>query len=123
MRVRADVYYAYNYIVIMIAFAVLRKYYDALLECFSDDHITTISTLCEVIPVSEGFFNKVLSMTYKEANRRILNALLCGLKNDNQLLALCEILETLISQEKRFSKEIFEFEIGKVICMLYHTVR
>ena len=53
----------------------------------------------------------------KEANRRILNAVICILKSDNQLVGLCEVVKALISIRKRFSKEIIEFEIGKVIDM------
>jgi len=97
----------------------LKKYYEILLDCFTDDHVTTLCTLCEIVKVDEGFFNQVLSMTNtKEANRRILNALISMLKSDNQLVGFCEVFKALINIRKRFSKEIIEFETGEVIVPL-----
>lgn len=101
---------------IFAALALLKKYYIYLLESFTDDHVTTICTLCELIPVNEGFFNEVLSMTdTKEANRRILNSLIRMLNSDNQLVGFCELVKSVMSIRKRFSLKIVEFETGKVI--------
>ena len=99
---------------ILIGIAVLKKYYSIILESLPDNHIKSISVLSENAPVDEVFFNEILSLTdCKEANHRILNAVILMMKNDNNIIGVCKLVRMLVGS-KRFSKEILEFESGNL---------
>jgi len=87
-----------------------------LLESFTDDHVATINKLHKIIPLNEKFLNEVVSMTdHRKAHVRIMNAIISAIKCDNDVLGFCEVLKALISVQKRFTTEMFEFEAGKKI--------
>ena len=99
----------------LIGIAVLKKYYGIILASLPDNHTKSISVLSENAPVDEAFFNEILSLTdCKEANHRILNAIILMMKSDNNIIGVCKLVRMLVGS-KRFSKEILEFESGKVI--------
>ena len=100
-------------LVILIGIAVLKKYYSIILESLPDNHTKSISVLSENAPVDEAFFNEILSLTdCKEANHRILNAIILMMKSDNNIIGVCKLVKMLVGS-KRLSKEILEFESGK----------
>jgi len=85
-----------------------------LLESFIDDHVKTINILRQIMTVDERFYGEVISMNdHKKANVRILNSIICVIKNDKQLVEFCEVVKSLISVRKQFSIEMLEFETGK----------
>ena len=93
---------------------MLKKYYNIILESLPDDHTASISLLSENAPVDEGFFNEILSIAdCREANCRILNAMILMMKEDRNIIGLCKLVTMLVGR-KRFSKEILEFETGKL---------
>ena len=96
---------------------MLKKYYNIILESLPDDHTTSISLLSENgenAPVDEGFFSEILSTTdCREANCRILNAVILMMKEDRNIMGLCKLVMMLVGS-KKFSKEILEFEAGKL---------
>lgn len=101
--------------VILIGIAILKKYYSIILESLPDNHTKSISVLSENAPVDEAFFNEILSLTdYKEANHRILNAVILMMKSDNNIIGVCKLVRMLVGS-KRFSKEILQFESGKIL--------
>ena len=94
---------------------MLRKYYSTLVDCFYDDHITTIGTLQRIIPIKEKFFKEIISMSdRKKANRRMLNALFVIIQSDDQMLNFCSAVLDLCSRDK-FCNELVEFTRGKFI--------
>ena len=94
------------------AIAVLRKYYSSLLDCFSDDHITAISLLSEAVSLREGFFEEVIAYTDpRDANERILNAIIINIERDEEILRARQLIKLLIGS-KQYSEEFLEFEIG-----------
>ena len=96
-----------------IVIAVFRKYYSSLLDCFSDDHITTIGVLSEAVSLREGFFEEVIAYTDpREANERILHAIIIYMDRDDQLLKVCLLIKALIGS-KKYSESFLEFETGK----------
>ena len=93
---------------------MLKKYYNIILESLPDDHTTSISLLSENAPVDEGSFSEILSTTdCGEANCRILNAVILMMKEDRNIMGLCKLVMMLVGS-KQFSKEILEFEAGKL---------
>ena len=97
------------------AIALLRKYYNILLDCFSDDYITTIGLLSEIVTLKEGFFEEIIAYTNpREANQRILNAIVISLDHDQRLLRVCQLVKALIGS-KQDSEEFLEFELGKYV--------
>ena len=103
----------------LIGIAVLKKYYGIILESLPDNHTKSISVLSENAPVDEAFFNEILSLTdCKEANHRILNAIILMMKNDSNIIGVCKLVRMLVGS-KRFSKEILEFESGKSFIQIY----
>lgn len=85
-----------------------------LLESFNDDHVATVNKLNTIIRLSEKFLNEIISMTdHRKAHVRIMNAVISAIKCDNDVLGFCEVLKALISVQKRYTKEMFEFEAGK----------
>ena len=94
----------------------MRKYYNILLNCFSDDHITTIGLLSATVSLREGFFEEIIAHTDpREANERVLNAIIGKMEHDQQLVSVCEIVKAVIGS-KQDSDEFLEFEIGKYKC-------
>ena len=103
------------YVCTLTDIAVLKKYYNVILESLPDDHTASISLLSENAPVDEGFFSEILATTdYREANCRILNAMILMIKEDRNIIGFCKLVAMLVGS-KRFSKEILEFEAGKLI--------
>ena len=95
----------------------MRKYYNILLDCFSDDHITTIGLLSGTVSMREGFFEEIIAHTDpREANERVLNAIIGKLEHDEQLVRVCEIIKAVIGS-KQDSDEFLEFEIGKYVLL------
>ena len=104
------------------AIAVLRKYYSSLLDCFSDDHITTIGLLSETVSLREGFFEEVIAYTDpRDANERILNAIIMNMERDEEILRACQLIKLLIGT-KQYSEEFLEFEIGMYVSVYYTYV-
>ena len=113
----------YDFSFYCIAVAVLKKYYDMLLESFSDDHVATVNKLNGIIAVNKQFLNEIISMTdHKKANVRILNGIICAIKRDNDVLGFCEVFKALISVRKRFTIEMFEFEAGKKLECIHYAI-
>ena len=104
----------YNYCMLgSTAIALLRKYYDTMLEYFPDDHITTIGLLSGMVRLRGGFFEEVITCTDpRDANQRILNAIFLKMEHDGQFAIACELIKALIGS-KQHSKEFVEFETGK----------
>lgn len=101
-----------------LVLALLKKYYQVLLANFPEDHVTTVSILSETVPVSEVFFDDVISLTdHNLANEKILNAMIMMMNRDSQIGGFCQLAKLLIRRDGRSSKELLEFEIGKC-----HTV-
>ena len=117
VHVHMHIHYTYVHTHILyvcsIVIALLRKYYSSLLDCFSDDHITTIGLLSETVSLREGFFEEVIAYTDpREANERILNAIINNMERNDQLLRACELIKALIGS-KQYSEVFLEFETGK----------
>ena len=107
--------YVYYIVYLFIAIALLRKYYYTVLDCFPDDHITTIGLLSGMIGLREGFFEEIIAYTDpREANQRILNAILLKVTHDGQFIIAYELIKALIGS-KQHSKEFVEFENGKYV--------
>ena len=99
-----------------------------LLANLHDDHVTTISILSENVPLDEVFFNEIISFTdHNIANEKMLNAIVMAVSSDTDLRGFCQLVKNLVKIQCRFSREMLEFEIGKVyvakatLCMYIYT--
>ena len=119
------IYFVHSYIDIFHHFvfparSLLKKYYPILLDKFPDDHVTTIGIFSEQVSIDDRFFNEILStVNPREANERILNAIIVMLKHDDQILEMCSLAKTVM-RSARFSTEMLEFEI-RMFINLYVT--
>ena len=69
----------------------------------------------QVSSVDDRFFNEILTtVNPREANERILNAIIIMLKHDDQIMEMCKLAK-LVMRSARFSKEMLEFEIRMLI--------
>ena len=90
---------------------MLHNYYDTLWQSFPQDHLITLSRLCDLLPVDEGLVETIaLYPTYDHdvANKRILNAALINVKRDSELLGFCMLVEKLIenSEEAKMMEKL-----------------
>ena len=78
---------------------MLHSYYDTLWQSFPQDHLITLSRLCDLLPVDDKLVETIALYPTTDqhvANRRILNAALSNVKRDNELLGFCVLVEKLI---------------------------
>ena len=102
-------------IIIVTGIAVLRKHYHMLLANLPDDHVTTVGIFSESVPVGEVFFNEVISFTdHNIANEKILNAAIMLVNYDTQFKGFAQLAKILVKRDCKFSREMLEFDIGKV---------
>jgi len=91
---------------------MLHKYYDMLWKSFPQDHLITLSRLCDLLPVDEGLVETIVSYSSSDmANKRILNAALSNLKYDKELLGFSMLIEQLIESSESL-KMIEKFKSG-----------
>ena len=104
---------------------MLHSYYDTLWQSFPQDHLITLSRLCNLLPVEERLVETIASYSSSEmANKRILNAALSNVKHDSVLLGFCILVEKLIEDPTK-SKVIEKLRSGQYnyMCMYhYYTV-
>ena len=94
---------------------MLHKYYDMLWQSFPQDHLITLSRLCDLLPVDEGLVETIVSYSSSDmANKRILNAALSNLKNDSELLGFSVLVEKLINNPEK-TKMIESLRHGKLL--------
>ena len=78
---------------------MLHSHYDTLWQNFPQDYLITLSRLCDLLPVDERLVETIALYPTTDqdvANRRILNAALSNVKQDNELLGFCVLVEKLI---------------------------
>ena len=78
---------------------MLYSYYDTLSQSFPQDHLITLSRLCNLLPVEERLVETIAhypTSDHDVANKRILNAALSNVKRDSELLGFCALVEKLI---------------------------
>ena len=91
-----------------------------LLANLPDDHVTTVSILSESVSVDEVFFNEVISFTdHNIANEKILNAVIMMVNRDTQFKGFAQLAKLLVKRDCKFSREMLEFDIGKVYVSSY----
>jgi len=91
---------------------MLHKYYEMLWQSFPQDHLITLSRLCDLLPVDEGLVKTIVSYYSSDmANKRILNAALSNLKDDSELLGFSMLIEQLVECSAN-SKMIENFKSG-----------
>ena len=94
---------------------MLHSYYDTLWQSFPQDHLITLSRLCNLLPVEERLVETITSYSSSEmANKRILNAALSNVKHDSVLLGFCVLVEKLIEDPAK-SKVIEKLRSGQYI--------
>ena len=88
------------------------------MEKFPDDHVTTIGILSEhLTSIDDAFFNEILStVNPREANEKMLNAMILLLREDDQIMSLCRLFKMLI-KSARFCEEMLDFEISTYVHM------
>ena len=81
---------------------MLHSYYDTLWQNFPQDHLITLSRLCDLLPVDEKLMQTIASYSSSEvANKRILNAAISNVKHDSVLLGFCILVEKLIEDPEK----------------------
>ena len=81
---------------------MLHSYYDTLWQSFPQDHLITLSRLCDLLPVEEKLMQTITSYSSSEvANKRILNAAISNVKHDSVLLGFCILVEKLIEDPEK----------------------
>ena len=94
---------------------MLHSYYDTLWQSFPQDHLITLSKLCDLLPVEERLVETIAlypTLEHDVANRRILNAALSNVKRDNELLGFCLLVEKLIASPNK-AKTIENLKAGQ----------
>ena len=100
---------------------MLHSYYDTLWQSFPQDHLITLSRLCNLLPVEERLVETITSYSSSEmANKRILNAALSNVKHDSVLLGFCILVEKLIEDPVK-SKVIEKLRSGQYILICLCT--
>ena len=95
---------------------MLHSYYDTLWQSFPQDHLITLSRLCNLLPVEERLVETIAlypTSHHDVANRRILNAALSNVKRDNELLGLCMLVEKLIENPEK-AKAVEKLKSGQL---------
>ena len=82
-----------------IALAILKKHYHALWRSFPDDHLVTLTVLCdECKNVDPDIIQSIASLQSSEqANKFMLDYVILILKGDQQLMAFCDLMEKMIN--------------------------
>ena len=81
---------------------MLHSHYDTLWQSFPQDHLITLSRLCDLLPVEERLMQTIASYSSSEvANKRILNAAISNVKHDSVLLGFCVLVEKLIEDPEK----------------------
>ena len=81
---------------------MLHSHYDTLWQSFPQDHLITLSRLCDLLPVEEKLMQTIASYSSSEvANKRILNAAISNVKHDSVLLGFCVLVEKLIEDPEK----------------------
>ena len=94
---------------------MLHKYYDMLWQSFPQDHLITLSRLCDLLPVDEGLVETIVSYSSSDmANKRILNAALSNLKSDTELLGFSALVQKLIENPEK-AKMIENLRSGELL--------
>jgi len=94
------------------ALAALKKHYNNLWRSFPDDHMITLSTLCEACNVqSEAIEMITACRSSDEANRTILNYIIFITKGDQQIMEFCNLMQKLINNP-RLSKITSDLRSG-----------
>ena len=94
---------------------MLHSHYDTLWQSFPQDHLITLSRLCDLLPVDERLVETIALYPTTDqdvANRRILNAALSNVKRDSELLGFCMLVEKLIENPEE-SKIIVKLRSGQ----------
>ena len=94
---------------------MLHSHYDTLWQSFPQDHLITLSRLCDLLPVDERLVETIAlypTTDQNVANRRILNAALSNVKRDSELLGFCMLVEKLIENPEE-SKIIVKLRSGQ----------
>ena len=94
---------------------MLHSHYDTLWQSFPQDHLITLSRLCDLLPVDERLVETIALYPTTDqdvANRRILNAALSNVKLDSELLGFCMLVEKLIENPEE-SKIIVKLRSGQ----------
>jgi len=108
--------YNYTYHCYSTALAVLKKHYHALWRSFPDDHMITLSTLCETFDVHSEAIEMITNKpTSEEANQVILNYIIFITKGDQQMNAFCDLMIKLINNPK-LSKITKALKSGMYVC-------
>ena len=98
------------------ALAVLKKHYHLLWRSFPDDHLVTLTSLCDHVKgVDPYIVNLVTDLSNSElANQIILNYVIVIMKGDQQMKGFCDLMENLINNPA-MSKIVNALRIGIVI--------
>ena len=93
---------------------MLHSHYDTLWQSLPQDHLITLSRLCDLLPVDERLVETIALYPTTDqdvANRRILYAALSNVKRDSELLGFCALVEKLIGNPNK-TKIIEKFRSG-----------
>ena len=98
--------------ILYTALAILKKHYHNLWRSFPDDHMMTLSTLCESFNVHPEAIEMVTACrSSDEANRTILNYIIFITKGDHQIMEFCNLMQKLINNP-RLSKITSDLRSG-----------
>ena len=81
------------------ALAILKKHYHALWRSLPDDHLVTLTVLCdECENINPEITQMVATLQSSEqANEIMLDYVIVILKGDQQMMAFCDLMEKMIN--------------------------
>ena len=101
------------------ALAILQKHYHTLWRSFPNDHMITLTTLCEIFKISDDIIDMITSKpTFEEANRVMLDYVIFCTNGDQQMNAFCDLMVKIIDNPK-LSKVTGNLRKGT--CIYVHT--
>lgn len=81
------------------ALAILKKHYNALWRSFPDDHLVTLTVMCDECKNVDPHFTQVVAslQSLEQANKTMLNYIILIVNGDQQIMAFCDLMEKMIN--------------------------
>jgi len=84
-----------------VVLPVLKRYYTRLCQCLPQDYMKTVDKLRQLFPAelpADYLDGLNRSLPTEQINERIICYLMCGMKVDDNVVSLCDIMEHLSDQ-------------------------
>ena len=81
------------------ALAILKKHHHALWKSFPDDHLITLTVLCDECKNADPYVIELVTslQSPEQANKIMLDYIISIMTGDQQIIAFCDLMEKMIN--------------------------